>query len=294
MRPLAEYSLRDWQSFRPLTHGYKAMRYAAGRELYVRRPARGGAADFSARIAGQRVLASIAFNDVEAIAMQAEAIARFVRNALYIIADNSTDDDAAGAIAAIAAKRALPYVRLPGHRWRKPEQASRAHGHALNWVWRNVMLPGRPEAFGFLDHDLFPTAPDDPFAMLARQPVYGVLRQSGSRWFLWAGFCLFRFNAVKDLPLDFAQAWFVGLDTGGGNWSALYRRLDRNGLTFMPTRFEPFRPGADPVHDTIQWCGVWLHEVGQTQRAGRLEEAAEKRCAVKQLIAAPLEASGAS
>jgi hypothetical protein len=30
MRPLAEYSWRDWQLFRPLTHCYKTMRYAAG------------------------------------------------------------------------------------------------------------------------------------------------------------------------------------------------------------------------------------------------------------------------
>ena len=95
MRPLAEYSWRDWQLFRPLTHCYKTLRYAAGREFYVRSPARGGATDLSRRVAGQRVLVSIAFNDAEAIAMQAEAMARFVPNALYAIADNSTDEDAA-------------------------------------------------------------------------------------------------------------------------------------------------------------------------------------------------------
>jgi len=294
VRPLADYTWRDWRQLRPLTHRYKGLRYAAGRELYVRRPARGGTPDLSRRIKAQRVLVSVAFNDPDAIAMQAAAMARFVPNGLYAIADNSTDETAAAAIAAIATNQALPYIRLPRHRWRKPQQASRAHGLALNWVWRNLVQPGRPQAFGFLDHDLFPTVPDDPFAMLERQPVYGVLRQSGDRWFLWAGFCLFRFDAVKDLPLDFSQDWFVGLDTGGGNWTALYRRLDRDALVFMPTRFEAFRPGADPVHDAIQWCGVWLHEVGQTRRAGRVEQAGEKRRVVKQMIAAPLNPGGAA
>jgi hypothetical protein len=65
----------------------------------------------------------------------------------------------------------------------------------------------------------------------------------------------------------------------------LYARLDRTGLTFAPTRFEPYRPGADPVHDAIQWCGQWLHEVGQTRRAGRLEQAADKRRHIKELLA---------
>jgi hypothetical protein len=156
----------------------------------------------------------------------------------------------------------------------------------LNWMWRNVLLPGAPEAFGFLDHDLFPTAPDDPFAWLDTQPVYGVLREAGPRWFLWAGFCLFRFDAVKGLPLDFGQDWFAGLDTGGGNWAPLYRTLDRRALSFAPTSFEPYKPGADPAVASVQWCGSWLHEVGSTRRDGFADLAEDKRRSIKQLLAA--------
>jgi hypothetical protein len=39
------------------------------------------------------------------------------------------------------------------------------------------------------------------------------------------------------------------------------------------------------VHDAIQWCGHWLHEVGQTRRAGRLAQAADKRRHIKELLA---------
>ena len=39
MRPLAEYSWRDWQLFRPLTHCYKTMRYAACLRQAARRQA---------------------------------------------------------------------------------------------------------------------------------------------------------------------------------------------------------------------------------------------------------------
>jgi hypothetical protein len=293
MRPLGEYDWRDWQRLRPLTHWVKTLRYNAEREIYVRRPARGGDATLPDRIRGRRVLITIAFNDPDAIEMQAQAVAQFMPQALHVIADNSADDIAAMEIAAIAARRDIPCIRLPEHSWTLSQLASRSHGLALNWSWRNIVRQGEPEAFGFLDDDLFPTAADDPFAMLDRQPVYGSLRQIGSRWFLWAGYCVFRFDAVKDLPLDFGQDWFNGLDTGGGNWDVLYRGLDRERLQFSPTHFEPYRPGADPVHDSIQWCGAWLHEVGQTRRAGRLQQAADKRRTIKDLLAARQAMSGA-
>src|SRR5262249_9543104 len=158
--------------------------------------------------------------------------------------------------------------RLPQNPWAKREnQASRHHGLALNWVWRNILLPGEPAMFGFLDDDIFPTTPDDPFAPLERQPVYGYRREAGARWFLGVNFCFYRLDHVKPLPLDFSQDWFNGLDTGGANWAVLFRKLERRQLEFMRTRFEPYKADAHPVDASIQWCDGWLHEVGQTGRS---------------------------
>jgi hypothetical protein len=290
MKALSEYSWADWRRLRPLTHWLKSRRYDALREAYVRQPARGGDAGLAARVRGRRVLVTIAFNEADLVGMQVPAVARFVPNALHVIADNSNDESAAMAIAAIAARAGAGYVRLPDNPWRGGDNASRSHGLALNWVWRNIVLPGEPQAFGFLDDDLFPAEADDPFALLQRQPVYGVMRGAGTRWFLWAGFCFFRFDAVRNLPLDFGQDWFAGLDTGGGNWNTLYRALDRNALSFTPTHVEPYKPGADPVKGAIQWCGAWLHEVGWARRDGLMDIAADKRRAVKQLLAARMAA----
>ena len=117
---------------------------------------------------------------------------------------------------------------------------SRSHGIALNWVWHNILRPGSPRAFGFIDDDLFPTAPDDPFAPLDTQDFFGLVRQEGQKWFLWAGYCTFRFDAVKDKPLDFGQDWFIGLDTGGANWSVLYQHVDR-GI------FGSRKPSSSPI-----------------------------------------------
>jgi hypothetical protein len=99
---------------------------------------------------------------------------------------------------------------------------------------------------------------------------------------------LFRFAAARNKPLDFGQDWFNGLDTGGGNWKLLYRHIDLAKLAQQPTSFVPFRPGITVAAGPLQWCGTWLHEVGQT---GDPRFAAEKRARVPALLAPHLDAA---
>ncbi len=284
MRPISLYSVEDWRRMRPLTHTLKSLRYRLIDRLYMHRPPRAG--DLLAvtnTIRGTKLLTTIAFSDPQAIDWQAQLLWRFLPDAVQLIADNSPDDDSAGEIQSVAERRRLLYVRLPANPWREP---SRSHGIALNWVWRNILLPGKPAAFGFLDDDLFPTASDDPFAHLSTQDCYGVVREAGPRWFLWAGFCFFRFAGVRHLKLDFGQDWFNGLDSGGGNWRVLYRGLNRGAMREQESRFVPFRPDIEVADGPYQWCGPWLHEVGLM---GRADLAKEKRAATAKLIEALLE-----
>jgi hypothetical protein len=285
-RPLFDYSLADWGRLRPVTHRLKSLRYRLVDRRYRRRPARAGDPAAIARsIAGKKLLTTIAFADAESIDWQARLMAHYLPGIRLLIADNSPDDAAAESIAAVARASGLSYLRLPENPWRG---ASRSHGIALNWVWHNVVRPGRPEAFGFLDDDIFPTAAEDPFAALETQDFYGVVRPGGSRWFLWAGFCVFRFAAVADKELDFGQDWFKGLDTGGGNWDPLYSRVDRASIREAATDFQPFKAGIDMEEAPLQWCGAWLHEVGIM---GRDELKAEKRSAVAAILAPHLAAA---
>ena len=239
------------------------------------------------------MLATIAFNDAQTIAWQSALVRRFVKDTVYFIADNSTDDLIAAEIARLALAGAIPYVRLP----RNPtDMASRSHGFALNWVWENIIKPAAPQAFGFLDDDIYPTAPDDPFAALSAQRFYGVVRPSVSsrepRWFLWAGFCMFRYPDVKSLDLDFSQDWFSGLDTGGANWDTLYKYVERFSVREQATEFVAFRDGLKMEDGPLQWCGPWLHAVGLM---GKPEFASEKAAVVAKILEAHLaDASGAS
>jgi hypothetical protein len=284
---LAEYTLSDWRNLRPLTQKYKTLRYRLVNSIHMRRPARkGDIGALAGCIRSKKVLVAIAFSDPQLIEWQAQLMRTYVSEPVYVIADNSPDDSAE-AIEAIAERHGVAYIRLPANPWGR---GSRSHGISMNWLWRNIILPGEPEAFGFLDHDLFPTAPDDPFSALSKQDFYGLVRTAGPRWFLWAGFCMFKFGNVRHKPLDFGQDWFVGLDTGGGNWEVLYRHVDRAMLREPRSWEESFRPGLDIKDGPMQWCGTWIHEV---RHAGRPELAAEKREALGRLLAPHLVAAQA-
>lgn len=286
VRPLSEYEYSDWRRLRPLLHGLKTARYRFVNKRYVRRIS--PACDLSnlkQNIAGKRVLVSVAFGDAEIVEWQVRLMRRHIASATHMIADNSREGDASAAIANVCAQFNTPYIRLPPNPWYQP---SRSHGIALNWLWHNLIRPAEPEYFGFLDHDIFPTEADDPFNALATQDCFGVIRTAGARWFLWAGYCMYRFDRVRNLGMDFGQDWFNGMDTGGGNWWPLYRNMIRSELKEAATTFQPYKAGVAMADGALQWVGPWVHEVGQMVRP---ELRADRRQVVRNLLATHLEAA---
>jgi len=285
-KPLLEYTAADWRRLRPLTQTVKSWRYRRCDMAYRRLGAvAGDLGAVAASISNRKVLVTVAFCDPQILSWQLRLVRRYVPNAVHVIVDNSTTDALAADNARITAAAGAAYLRAPPNPW-SGRSASRSHGIVLNWTWHNLIKPGRPEAFGFLDHDMLPTAADDPFAALAHQDLFGVVRTAGPRWFLWAGFCLFRFAGVEHLPLDFGQDWFLGLDTGGGNWTPLYSRMDRASLRELRASWVPFKPGIAADDGPLMWCGTWVHEVGLAGDPGLV---GQKRAALARLLAPHLE-----
>lgn len=283
-RSFRDYTWSDWQHLRPFTQTLKTLRYRAIDFIHMRRPSPSGdLASLISSVQGRHVLVTIAYCDPEVIAWQVPLVRRYVPQALHVVADNTPDDEQADSIERYARRGGALYLRLPKNPW---GTGSRSHGIAMNWVWHNVLRSGKPAAFGFLDHDIFPLAPVDPFAILSAQSFHGMVRRAGKRWYLWAGFCFFRFDAVYNLPLDFGQDWFIGLDTGGGNWSILYERIKPFALGLVwPTHTLSDVGGREVI---LQWGGAWLHEGGWMWK-GNFEPA--KRAAVASILAPHLAAA---
>jgi hypothetical protein len=272
-RTLPEYSLREWCRLRPLVERYKHARHQARSAILVRRPPAGG--DLRGAIAaarGARVIVSVAFRDPDKIDLQAALVRRFVPSCVYIVADNSGDPSISAAIARTAQQRQVLYLRLPDSPWTGLE-GGRGHGLAMNWIWRHLLREARPAAFGFIDHDIYPVRPTDPFAGLVEYPVAGMVLNRPPRWQLWAGFCFFRFDAVERRGLDFCRDFLAGLDTGGGNWPRLYRYLDWSRVAVPPYRVDPVLSGHGVDECAVEWIGDWLHESHYRNRRRDLQVA---------------------
>jgi len=280
-KPLREYELRQWLRLQPLVHALKTARYGRIDAQFLRRQAEDGdIAAIREAARGRHVLLTVAFGDAQCLDLQLRLTRGLVRHDLHIVADNSVDDNCARDNKTACAASGATYVRLPSNPW-TARNPSRSHGAALNWMWHHVLKPAAPAAFGFLDQDLFPTQGCDPFEPLADADFYGDLRRAGDRWYLWAGYCFFRYDAVSRKRLDFGLDWFAGLDTGGANWDVLYRHVDPGSVRQRPITHFAVLPGIDLKSAYCEWRGSWLHEVGLD---GDLSLKARKRDAVLRLL----------
>jgi hypothetical protein len=260
-RRIGSYRFSDWLRLRPLTQGYKTLLLNRLDRRYTRRPPEDGGAFLRLlqEFGGRNVIISIAFNSAWTIRWQLHFVRRHLRNAAFLVADNSTDPAARAAIAALCAEAGIAYLALPPNPYRNRGHASRSHGLALNWVYRNLVRRLSPAVWGFLDHDLFPTRPFDPVERLRGQPFYGHLEVRVGGRYLWPGYCLFARDADRDALLDFRQDWFIGLDTGGMNAAVLERRARLDSLVFADSRsIGPDRYLAVTIDD-LDWFDDCIH-----------------------------------
>jgi hypothetical protein len=294
-KALNEFTLTDWLHLRPIVHNYKHARFLAIYAVVLRRPPLVGHVDrIIAAARGRRVLTTIAFHDPAKAALQVKAVSEFVPDCLHLIADNSIDDKKAEAIQRAATDGGAQYIRLPRGPWTGLD-AGLGHGLGMTWVWRNIVKPARPQAFGFVDHDIYPTTEDDPFAHLQHYPVAGTVCRRPPKWHLWAGFCFFRFDYVADRRLSFIRDWLAGLDTGGGNWNPLHRHLDPSKVPDTGPRRDQILPGVPETECSVSWHGTWLHEGTDWRYLGGplpRDFAADKFAAVAKIVRERLASAG--
>lgn len=230
MRSITDYRIAEWMAGTPLVHGFKLGRNRLIGSYFCAQDRAKGAALIESRpeLAAKTLICVIAFNVPWIIELLLGSAGRLTDAALVIF-DNSRDPAARREIERICRERDTAYLALPFNPERHP---CRSHGLSMNWAYYNVVRVAKPRVFAFLDHDLVPTAVYDLADKVARQPVYGLLKQSSWGWHLWAGFCVFDFARVGAYRLDFNHDIPRRLDTGGRNWQALYRHLDRPKIAF--------------------------------------------------------------
>jgi hypothetical protein len=210
----------------------------------------------------QLILLPIAFNNVETIKLQYTYIHKnLTENFTYIVADNSSDKNAASAIKAFCKEHSIPYSKLPANPL-TGSHPSGSHGLALNWAYKNIVKKYKPKYFGFLDHDIFPVRKTEVVSKI-KHGVYGLVQERNTNWYLWPGFCFYDYKTIKNYKIDFRPA--VGLDTGGGNYESIYKTIDKKSLTpivhyYKNTQtyesFDVYKGGENIVEVISDWVHI--------------------------------------
>jgi len=260
----AEITVEEWLKFNVPPKLRRRIRNRMRAFRFLREPAAARLLFGKESAFPDAIIASVAFNRPDVIEWQIHLVRRHLAERDgYIVFDNSSRDDARQAIHDLCRRQQVPYVGLPPNRM----MVSASHGLALNWIVRNFVTTFKPSLFGFIDHDIFPTAPFSVREQMQGKLLYGRQRRdtpTPDGWFLWPGFCFFERN-VPLRRLDFAPSYRFHMDSGGGNWPVLYRSVDLRQVRFAEKRWLRFGQGRDEYKDYFMFLDGWLHAANASQ-----------------------------
>ena len=217
---------------------------------------------------------TIAFNNVFLIEQQIRLVKKHItdENYIHIIADNSDSKEKREQIKNLCQKENIEYVSLPFNWFQKVHfKACYAHGLSMTWIYYNVIKKLKPKYFGYLDHDIFPINNYSVVEKIQSQDFFGRLidrtpeNSQKPLWYLWAGFCFFRFDKVKNLNISFYPCVVDGvyLDTAGSVYLSLYKNYSLNDLYLgAPLVEKYFREGNNYHSDLLHFIdNDWVHTI---------------------------------
>lgn len=259
MRELKDFSPNEWLTLMPLKHAFKQMRDIAVLAVY-RRIRLGNLHTFlreTERYKDKNIALVVAFEQPWALDWLLHMAAKNLTDTTVLVFDNSRRPEARLEIERVCQKHQTPYLGLPMNPTR---HVNRSHGMAMTWIFYNVVRAIRPRLFGFIDHDMIPVRATGFADRLGDQPFFGFLRVGKWAWNLWAGYCQFDFASVAALPMNFLHDFSRGLDTGGRNWTCLYKHHDWRQLNFAGSRNIEVRiPSTGESHLVQVVDERWIH-----------------------------------
>lgn len=185
---------------------------------------------------------TVAYNHERLIEKQIDLVKRHVKDADYshIIVDNSPSKKVRKQIKEICEREKVGYVPVPlfidkliCHRIFGDGVS---HGAALNWMYYFFLKQQKPVRFALIDHDVFPMEDYSFIGRLGDRDFFGVERNREAGWYVWPGWCIFRFDALNDSHPNFLPYFKkeTFLDAGGGNYPRFYGRYELRDVDFPP------------------------------------------------------------
>lgn len=218
---------------------------------------------------------TVAYNHVRLIEKQIELVKLRVKdeNYMHVVVDNSPNKRARKQIEEICDREKVGYVPVPMFIdkliFHRIFGYGLSHGAALNWMFFHFLKQQKPVRFALIDHDVFPMADYSFIDKLGDRDFYGVERIRGNGWYVWPGWCIFRFTPISACHPNFLPYFMqeTYLDAGGGNFPRFYSHYDLITIEFPPVvtkrikRSKELSTYNDIYHgDCVQLIdNKWLH-----------------------------------
>lgn len=260
MKKITDFKLSEWLKLKPLQFLLKELRNNIFLNFYLRCKTT-GEEDFKLKCKKsnqKNLLAVIAFEEPRVLEWMFTFGRKNITSFELLIFDNSRDQKIRNEIEAMCNKYGVMYLPLPKNPTTHP---NRSHGMAMSWIYHRIIKYCEPNWFGFIDHDLIPVAKNYDEFVLSDQIFYGVCRENRRTpgvWSLWAGYCFFKYDEVKNLAVNFLYDFSRNLDTGGRNWDVIYSHYDKNKIKFAEENFiNLVQPNAKGTIQLIDQS--WVH-----------------------------------
>lgn len=163
------------------------------------------------------MVATYAYQRSDFIHMQRDCLQRYLKEPHeYVVFNNTPDGPASSAINDTCAQHGIRCVRVNGM---SGDIGSHSHATALNWSFRNVILPEGCDYLLMLDFDMFLMSEFSVAEFLADHAFSGVPQSNGQATYYWPGMLLLKMGALPNKhAIDFSCGHIPGhgqVDSGG-------------------------------------------------------------------------------
>ncbi len=166
-------------------------------------------------------LINVVFYDADTVELHYEACKKFIKDPFeYFVLDNTDETGRSERVRKYCESQKINYVRLQRHdAWARWKDGT-SHAFGLDWGYHNIIERFKPEVFGLIDGDMFPTEPVSILEMMGTSDAWGAIVARLPFWhfwspiyYVWPGFSFFRTERFKKKAPNFLPTW--GLDNGG-------------------------------------------------------------------------------
>jgi|LWDU01.1.fsa_nt_gi hypothetical protein len=264
MRSFSSYSFSNWLKLQPIKYLIKYTRNRIVSNLYVAKKSQNTEHFLNEckDLKDKNILLVIAFEQPWVIEWLLKMSKKYVTDAVVLVFDNSRDKSKKGEIKKVCHTQNTLYLQLPEN---NTTHVNRSHSLAMQWIFENIVQAIQPKSFAYIDHDLIPVKKTSIAERLGNQDFYGwlktgLVRRNPDSWSLWAGYCIYDYDSVRNKKLYFMYDFPQGLDTGGGNYEVLYRNYNKDKMQFSNISIAEVQvPNIGLVRDIMLIDDNWYH-----------------------------------